>query len=51
MLMTANRNIVSDVRRVFEFIERPYVPVKYKELLVSPNEMRNRFIRLIKPNR
>lgn len=47
MLMTANRNIVSDVRRVFEFIERPYVPVKYKELLVSPNEMRNRFIRLI----
>lgn len=47
MLMTANRNIVSDVHRVFEFIERPYVPVKYKELLVSPNEMRNRFIRLI----
>lgn len=47
MLMTANRNIVHDVRQVFNFIERPYAPVKYKELLVSPNEMRNKFVRLI----
>ena len=47
MLMTANRNIVNDVCNVFSFIERPYAPVKYKELLVSPNEMRSKFIRLI----
>lgn len=47
MLMTANKNIVHDVRQVFNFIERPYSPVKYKELLVSPNEMRNKFVRLI----
>ena len=47
MLMTANKNIVHDVHNVFQFIERPYAPVKYKELLVSPNEMRNKFIRLI----
>lgn len=47
MLMTANKNIVHDVRQVFNFIERPYSPVKYKELLVSPNEMRNNFVRLI----
>lgn len=47
MLMSANRNIVHDVRQVFNFIERPYAPVKYKELLVSPNEMRNKFVRLI----
>lgn len=47
MLMTANRNIVRDVEQVFNFIEHPYLPVKYKELLVSPNEMRNKFIRLI----
>lgn len=47
MLMTANKNIVHDVHSVFQFIERPYAPVKYKELLVSPNEMRNKFIRLI----
>lgn len=47
LLMTANRNIVRDVEQVFNFIEHPYLPVKYKELLVSPNEMRNKFIRLI----
>lgn len=47
MLMTANKNIVHDVREVFNFIERPYAPVKYRELLVSPNEMRNKFVRLI----
>ncbi len=47
MLMTANRNIVRDVAQVFNFIEHPYLPVKYKELLVSPNEMRNKFVRLI----
>lgn len=47
MLMTANKNIVRDVRQVFNFIEHPYLPVKYRELLVSPNEMRNKFIRLI----
>ena len=47
LLMTANRNIVRDIEQVFNFIEHPYLPVKYKELLVSPNEMRNRFVRLI----
>ncbi len=47
MLMTANRNIVKDVVQVFNFIEHPYLPAKYKELLVSPNEMRSKFVRLI----
>ena len=47
MLMTANRNIVRDVAQVFDFIKQPYLPAKYKELLVSPNEMRNRFVKLI----
>lgn len=47
LLMTANRNIVRDVEQVFNFIEHPYLPVKFKELLVSPNEMRNKFVRLI----
>lgn len=47
MLMTAARNIVSDVRSVFEFIEKPYSPIRFKELLVSPNEMKRKFIRLI----
>ena len=26
---------------------RPYSPVRFKELLVSPNEMKQKFIRLI----
>lgn len=47
LLFTAKKPIVHDVRNVFSFIERPYSPVRYKELLVAPNEMRNRFIRLI----
>ncbi len=46
-LMTAQRNIVRDVRNVFDFIEKPYTPVRFSELLVSPNEMKNKFIRLI----
>lgn len=47
ILMTANRNIVRDVEQVFAFIKQPYLPAKYKELLVSPNEMRTRFVKLI----
>lgn len=47
MLMTAARNITNDVNSVFSFIEKPYSPVRFKELLVSPNEMRGRFIKLI----
>ena len=47
MLMTASRRIVKDVDAVFGFIERPYNPATFKELLVSPNVMRNRFVTLI----
>lgn len=47
MLMTASRPIVRDVQSVFDFIEKPYVPVKFKELYVSPNEMKSRFVKLI----
>ena len=47
MVMTAARNIVNDVNSVFTFIEKPYLPVHFKELLVSPNEMKNKFIKLI----
>lgn len=47
MLMTASRRLVKDVDSVFGFIERPYSPIRFKELLVSPNEMKNRFVALI----
>ena len=44
MLMTASRRLVKDVDSVFSFIERPYSPIRFKELLVSPNEMKNKFV-------
>ena len=47
LMMTANPKIVRDVDQVFEFIERPYSIVRFRELLVSPNEMKKRFISLI----
>lgn len=48
MLMTASPRLVKDVNAVFDFIERPYAPIKFKELLVSPKEMKNKFIALIR---
>ena len=47
MLMTTARNVVYDVDSVFTFIEKPYSPVHFKELLVSPNEMKRKFVKLI----
>ena len=47
MLMTAYPRLVKDVDHVFDFIERPYTPIRFKELLVSPNEMKNKFVTLI----
>lgn len=47
MIMTAAAPIVRDVKNVFEFIERPYSVVRFKELLVSPNEMRSKFYKLV----
>lgn len=46
-LMTANPAITRDVAEVFNFIKRPYRPVKYRNLLVSPNHMRDCFKDLI----
>ena len=46
-IMTAHRPIVREVNYVFEFIEKPYTPIVFKELLVSPNDMRKKFITLI----
>ncbi|MDD3040318.1 RNA degradosome polyphosphate kinase [Bacteroides sp.] len=46
-IMTAHRHIVKEVNDVFNFIEKPYTPVNFRELLVSPNDMRKRLIALI----
>lgn len=46
-LMTSRPDIVRDVDAVFDFIRKPYRPVKFRRLMVSPNEMRRKFVRLI----
>ena len=47
MLMTAAPAIVRDVANVFRFIEKPFLPVKFKELLVSPNAMKKAILSMI----
>lgn len=47
VLMTANPHLVREVDMVFGFIEKPYNPPKFRELLVSPNDMKKKFIALI----
>lgn len=46
-LMTADKNLTREVNAVFDFIDRPYAPVSFRRLLVSPNDLRKRLIRLI----
>jgi polyphosphate kinase len=45
--MTARPRIVNDVGRVFDFIDRPFMPPRFNELLVSPNAMKNRVLRML----
>lgn len=47
MLLTADKTITADVLRVFDFIERPFLNVRFRALLVAPNDMRRRLIYLI----
>ena len=47
IMMTASQRITSDVDLLFSFIEKPYIPVRFKELLVSPNGMKKKFLSLI----
>lgn len=47
VLMTALPKLTREVDMVFGFIERPYSPVRFRELLVSPNDMKKRFVALI----
>ena len=47
LMMTARRGIVSEVAKVFDFINRPFSPMRFRELLVSPNSMKTRIIRLL----
>lgn len=46
-LMTADPKVTRDVSEVFNFIKRPFRPVKYRNMLISPNHMRDMFKKLI----
>ena len=46
LMMTARQGIVSEVAKVFDFIDRPFSPMRFRELLVSPNSMKSRILRL-----
>ena len=47
LMMTARPAIVNEVSKVFDFIDRPFSPVRFMQLFVSPNSMKTRIIRLI----
>ncbi len=46
-MMTARAGIVSEVKKVFDFIDRPFSQFRFRELLVSPNSMKNRILTFI----
>ncbi len=46
IMMTARPRIVNEVEKVFDFIDRPFAPIRFKELMVSPNSMKSRILRL-----
>lgn len=47
LMMTARPRIVNEVEKVFEFIEKPFSQVRFRELMVSPNSMKTRIMRLL----
>ena len=46
LMMTARKSVVAEVAKVFDFIDRPFSPMRFRELLVSPNSMKTRLLRL-----
>ena len=47
LMMTARPKIVNEVAKVFDFIDRPFSHVRFNELLVSPNSMKSRILRML----
>ena len=48
LLFTARPELTREVEKVFDFIASPFMPVKFNQLLVSPNHLRNSLTRLIR---
>ncbi|WED22321.1 polyphosphate kinase 1 [Vibrio sp. JC009] len=46
-LLTAKKEITDEVRNVFGYIENPYRPVRFDQLIVSPRNSRKQLYRLI----
>lgn len=47
LMMTARPRIVNEVAKVFSFITRPFSQVRFQELMVSPNAMKSRLLRML----
>lgn len=47
IMMTARLHIVNEVEKVFGFIDRPFSQIRFNELLVSPNSMKSRILRML----
>ena len=47
LMMTARSKLVNEVAKVFDFIDRPFSPFRFNELLVSPNSMKSRILRML----
>jgi polyphosphate kinase len=47
LMMTARTSIVTEVAKVFQFIDRPFQQVRFGQLLVSPNAMKNRILHML----
>jgi polyphosphate kinase len=47
LMMTARPLIVNEVAKVFGFIDRPFSQLRFNQLMVSPNSMKSRILRLL----
>lgn len=47
IMMTSRDAIVKNVEKVFDFINKPFSPMRFNELLVSPNSMKGKILRLM----
>ena len=47
IMMTARKEIVTEVAKVFDFIDKPFSQLRFRHLMVSPNSMKTRLLRLI----
>ena len=46
LMMTARPRVVGEVAKVFDFIDRPFSQLRFNELMVSPNAMKTKVLRL-----